>query len=393
MELQELIDKLKNWETTQVGQAIAILRERGWLTDGSLHGASLLRANLFRAKLYGANLHRADLSGADLIRADLSGANLSGANLLDVNLSGANLLDVNLSNTHLRGADLHEVGLIRVDLRGANLSEANLSGADLNGADLSSVHLSGADLSGADLSRANLSGANLHGTQFEKAICGYTIFADVDLSAAKGLDTIRHDYRSRIDTHTLFRSSNIPEKFLRGCGVNENLIVHLPSLRDEAIQFYSCFISYSHADKAFAQRLHDKLQGAGIRCWLDEHQLNPGDLLHPTIYGAIRVYDKVLLCCSETALKSWWVEKEFHRAIRKEEDYKANVLVPLNLDGYLFTPACDGWVADEVKQRLAADFTHWKDHDAFEGAVKTVIKALRTDGGNPPPPTPKLKRK
>jgi hypothetical protein len=31
---------------------------------------------------------------------------------------------------------------------------------------------------------------------------------------------------------------------------------------------YSVFISYSHADKAFARRVHDTLQGRGIRCLL-----------------------------------------------------------------------------------------------------------------------------
>ena len=48
-------------------------------------------------------------------------------------------------------------------------------------------------------------------------------------------------------------------------------------LLDEAIQFYSCFISCGHADKSFAGRLHDGLQRPGIRCWLDEHQMLPGD--------------------------------------------------------------------------------------------------------------------
>ncbi len=43
------------------------------------------------------------------------------------------------------------------------------------------------------------------------------------------------------------------------------------------IEFYSCFVSYSHADKSFARRLYDTLQGRGIRCWLDEHELLPGD--------------------------------------------------------------------------------------------------------------------
>jgi hypothetical protein len=46
---------------------------------------------------------------------------------------------------------------------------------------------------------------------------------------------------------------------------------------NDAIEFFSCFISYSHIDKPFAERLFDTLQGRGIRCWLDEEQMLPGD--------------------------------------------------------------------------------------------------------------------
>jgi hypothetical protein len=53
----------------------------------------------------------------------------------------------------------------------------------------------------------------------------------------------------------------LPPHFLRGCGLSDQLITFLPSLLYQAFEFYSCFISYNHADKAFARRLHDTLQG------------------------------------------------------------------------------------------------------------------------------------
>jgi hypothetical protein len=82
------------------------------------------------------------------------------------------------------------------------------------------------------------------------------------LSTIKGLETVIHDGPSTIGIDTLYNSQGkIPEVFLRGCGVPENLIIYLPSLVEQAIKFYSCFISYSHTDKVFAQRIHDTLQG------------------------------------------------------------------------------------------------------------------------------------
>ena len=61
--------------------AAKLLRQRGWLQDGSLRGARLDNADLARMDLQGADLREADLRNATLMYADLRDANLSGANL------------------------------------------------------------------------------------------------------------------------------------------------------------------------------------------------------------------------------------------------------------------------------------------------------------------------
>lgn len=163
------------------------------------------------------------------------------------------------------------------------------------------------------------------------------------------------------------------------------------------IQFYSCFISYSHENKPFARRLHDALQGRGIRCWLDEHQLLPGDKIYTEVDRGIRLWDKVLLCCSKESLASWWVENEIQIAFDKEQQLRKQrgqdvlALIPLNLDGYLF----DGWesgMATQIRARLAADFTGWEtDNGKFESEFEKLVKALRADaGGRESPPQSRL---
>jgi hypothetical protein len=167
------------------------------------------------------------------------------------------------------------------------------------------------------------------------------------------------------------------------------------SLTGHAFDYYSCFISYSRRDFSFALRLHDALQGQGIRCWLDEKQILPGQDIYEEVDRGIRLWDKVLLCASKNSLTSWWVDDEIGRVFDKEQKLmkergeKVLALIPLNLDGYLFE-----WKnakAGQVKQRLAADFTGWEaDNAKFERECDRLAKALQTDGVREPAPEGRL---
>lgn len=300
------------------------------------------------------------------------------------------LTDALLSNAKLDDVDFTSAG---VNFRGANLTGARLAGANLSGSILSSANLRCADLRIANLSSALFSGADLSG-----AMLNATVFGDVDLSEVIGLDLVKHSGPSTIGVDTLFRSNGkIPEIFLRGCGLPDEFITFVPSLVGNAFDFYSCFISYSHEDKQFARHLHDRLQGRGIRCWLDEKELNPGDDLYHGIDRGIRVWDKVLLCASKHSLKSWWVDNEITIALERERELSKSTkekplkIIPLNLDGYMFK---DYWKSGHramLRKRVAADFTKWKtDADEFDRQFERVVNALKTDGGRLPEPMPKL---
>jgi hypothetical protein len=170
----------------------------------------------------------------------------------------------------------------------------------------------------------------------------------------------------------------------------------MKALVGRPFEFYSCFISYNHTDQSFARCLHDQLQGRGIRCWLDEHQMRPGDDIYEEIDRGIRFWDKVLLCCSQASLTSWWVDSEINKAfekerrLMKERGVKVLALIPLNLDSFLFK-----WTsgkAEEVKSRLAADFTGWKrSNTKFDAQFERVVQALQADDrAREPQPTPRL---
>ena len=299
--------------------------------------------------------------GLDVI-PDLNHASLREADLARANLSGANL----------GGADLY-----RADLRGAGLSVADLRSANLGFADLRA-----ADLGEADLSRANLSDANLHAAGFAG-----TILADVDLRAAKGLESINHYGPSTIGIDTIYKSrGKIPHVFLRGCGLPDDFIAYVVSLQGRSPEFYSCFISYSTKDQEFAERLHADLQAKGVRCWYAPEEMKGGRKIHEQIDEAIRLHDRLLLILSEHSMKSEWVKTEIAKARKREVKDGKRVLFPVRLVGF---EALRDWEcfdgdtgkdsAREIREYFIPDFSNWKDHDSYQGAFQRLVKDLKAE--------------
>lgn len=361
---------------------------RAMLINSNLHAVKLDGAKLNSAMLNDAYMEHADLTGADLCNADLTGVDLIEARLSRSDLRNASLIGANLTRASLWEADMTEAKLRNANLRDANLREADLRRADLTRAILVEANLCEADLREVDLSQAVIISCLMQGTNLKHARCNTTTFVDVNLSVVKGLETVCCSGPSFLDVMTLYTSQGkIPETFLRMGGVPENLMVNLPSLTGRGINFYSCFIRYSHADKDFACRLQDQLQRRGIRCWLDGKQAHPGDYFYEEIERSWRYYDKVLLCCSKTALmEKWWVDYELNRAVNKEDVLiaagymKGFSLILADLDGYLFSNEDTNSKAEQLRSRIVADFKGWEQDNAiFERGVKHLVHALRTD--------------
>ncbi|MFL6257964.1 MAG: toll/interleukin-1 receptor domain-containing protein [Pyrinomonadaceae bacterium] len=278
-------------------------------------------------------------------------------------------------------------------LLGSDLNSANLNAANLSYANLLSANLVNANLSYARLTNTNLSVADLSGADFTSAELAFTIFSDNDLSEVKGLETVRHFTPSTIGVDTLYKSAGkIPAAFLRGCGVPDDFITFIPSHFgiQQAIQFYSCFISYSTRDEEFARRLYSRMRDEKLRVWFAPEDMKGGQKLYEQIERAIQLHDRLLLVLSESSMQSEWVINEIQKARETEIREGRRKLFPIAIVEFEKVKAWRRFDADsgkdlakEVREYFIPDFSNWKEHDAFEKAFARLLLDLRAEEARP----------
>lgn len=352
------------------------------LYQADLRGEDLRQVNLHKTNLKGAKLKHADLRGSNLMNTFIDEADLSGANLTKAQLSRATISDVDFS-----GSNLSQANLQHTTFMGGSLSHADLSWASLNSVEFVRTVLSGAVLTKAHLFGALLVGTPLIETNFEEARLGGTIFAGLDLSRTVGLEDAYHHFSSTIGVDTLLRSQGrISDAFLRGAGFPEEFITQMPALIAslEAIQFQSCFISYSHRDEEFAERLHSAMRAENLRVWFAPEEMKGGKKLHEQIYQAIQVHDRLLLVLSKDSMKSEWVMTEIRRAKKVEREENRRKLFPIRLVDFETIQSWECFDADsgkdlagEMREYYIPDFSNWKDHDSFEREFAKLLGALK----------------
>lgn len=362
------------------GRAFAIARWRARSFQARPH-LDLSRAYLSGIRMPGVDLSFDDLTEIDLTRADLRNGNFNGARLRQAHLSRCNLNRANFADSQAAG-----VSFIRSNLRGCNLDNADLRGADLSNCDagfatLVGANLAGADLTEADLTMADLTDANLNGarlnaacldvanltrcdlrraslvrtrldrTLLEDGVVDMTLFADCDLSATLGLETLRHEGPSIVGADTLARSrGGIPETFLRSAGVPPEFIDGTGWLLNAGTSHQRVLLIASTVDDTIVSWLEQELRLRGLQCWRllsdDEETIHTSQVIPPM--SRFRNFDRVALLCSRDGLESpacWRLYREIMQ--RQAESAARRVYVAaLTLDDCLENDS------DELYQQL-----------------------------------------
>jgi hypothetical protein len=137
----------------------------------------------------------------------------------------------------------------------------------------------------------------------------------------------------------------------------------------------TCFISFTDADDAFAERLYKDLRAAGVRCWRWKEDARWGRALMGEVDQAIRAHDKLIVVCSQQSLAAEPVVREIERALQREQRDGTDVLFPIRLDEAIFS--WDHALQADLVRKYVGDFRGWKDPVAYHGSLERLLRDLR----------------
>jgi hypothetical protein len=127
----------------------------------------------------------------------------------------------------------------------------------------------------------------------------------------------------------------------------------------------SLFISYSHSDKPFVQKLVADLRVSGASVWIDEAELRVGDSLISRISSAIDKIDYVAAVLSPHSVASRWVQEELQQALDLQLQGKKISVLPILIN--------DCQIPGFLRTRLYADF---RNKDGYEVALEKLLHAM-----------------
>lgn len=125
------------------------------------------------------------------------------------------------------------------------------------------------------------------------------------------------------------------------------------------------FISYSHADHAFVDRLVRDLQRSNVDVWIDKWDIKVGESIRQRISEGIQRSDHLVAVLSRNSVNSKWVLEELNEAaIRNIEQDKGAFVLPILIE------ACQ--VPSQLRHRKYADF-----RQNYDRALQELIEAIR----------------
>ncbi len=123
------------------------------------------------------------------------------------------------------------------------------------------------------------------------------------------------------------------------------------------------FISYSHKDKRFVDRLAMQLVHRNVNVWLDRWELAVGDSIVDRVQEAVDGSSALLVILSKASTGSEWCRKELSAGLLRELEEKRVVVMPVMLED------CD--VPVFARGKMFADFRM-----NFDDGLRSVVEGI-----------------
>jgi len=150
---------------------------------------------------------------------------------------------------------------------------------------------------------------------------------------------------------------------------------------------YDLFLAHASADKAAAERLHDALDGLGLRVFLDARSILPGERWDRVIPQAQREARATVVLVSRASDDAFYLGDEVATAIaRSREAPKAHAVIPVFLDGM---PADAFAIPYGLRVINGLDVPKLGGLDALARRLRDQVQKWRSAAAaEPPPATP-----
>ncbi len=124
------------------------------------------------------------------------------------------------------------------------------------------------------------------------------------------------------------------------------------------------FLSHSHHDNGFVEKLAFELHYNGADCWLDLWEMQVGDSIRRRVESGVEKADWLVVVLSQYSVESEWVNHELNMGFVRELDERGVFILPVVLDG------CK--VPLSLRDKLFADFRHDYQH-GFDKLIERVL--------------------
>jgi hypothetical protein len=95
---------------------------------------------------------------------------------------------------------------------------------------------------------------------------------------------------------------------------------------------FDVFLSHSSKDKPVVRALAERLKADGLRVWLDEWEIQPGDPIFQKVQQGLQSSRILLLFMSRQAFGSDWVTLESQTILFRDPTNTSRRFIPLRLD-------------------------------------------------------------